>query len=47
MGEQSPPQPQRPEVAKENLSRLEWKAPTLADLLQRLSVNPANAPSNR
>jgi hypothetical protein len=31
-------QPQSETGTKENLNRLEWTVPTLADLLQRLSV---------
>jgi hypothetical protein len=35
--------PQFETRTKENLNLPEWKAPSLADLLQRLSVNSANA----
>ena len=34
--------PQSETRPKENLNRLEWKAPTLAELLQRLSASPGN-----
>jgi hypothetical protein len=34
--------PQTETRTKENPNRLEWKVPTLADLLQRLSVSSAN-----
>jgi hypothetical protein len=34
--------PQSETRTKDNLNRPEWKAPTLADLLQRLSASPGN-----
>jgi hypothetical protein len=34
--------PQTETRTEENPNRLEWKVPTLADLLQRLSVSSAN-----
>jgi hypothetical protein len=43
MPNQSATQPLQADTrTKENPNRLEWKVPTLADLLQRLSVSSAN-----
>jgi hypothetical protein len=47
MPNQSATQPPQNETwTKKNPNCLEWKVPTLADLLQRLSVSSANPPLN-
>jgi hypothetical protein len=48
MPNQSATQPPRTETrTKENPNALEWKVPTLADLLQRLSVSSASSSLKR
>jgi hypothetical protein len=43
---ESPKKPPQTET-KENPNRLEWNVPTLADLLQRLSVNSSHPSPKR